>query len=271
MQVARVREDDATDRHEADGKASSASGIAVALDELLGLSGCSKAADLRDWLRRFARELGFYGARYIHLGHVLSGVGTDRESRPARYLSTMAQDDFGPDGGNWIDCDPAVSRIRLSFTPFPWSTQPSRGATDTQRAWLESERRLGIGAGLAVPVQDYVAGPAYLSFFGVDEATAVRLMEERAPELAFVSAQFHALAKSLLSVNGGQPEATLTPREIDCLRLAALGRTTAQIGKDLSISENTVEFHLKKVNRKLGSGSKLRAVAIAVSAGLIHI
>lgn len=271
MQLARLWDEGAGERREAVEKACSASGIALALDELLGLSGCSKAADLKDWLKRFARGLGFYGARYIHLGHVLSGVGADRLSRPARYLSTMVQDEFGPDGGNWIECDPAVSRIRLSFTPFPWSTEPARDATESQRIWLDAERQRGIGAGLAVPVQDYVAGPAYLSFFGVDEATAVRLMEERAPELAFVSAQFHALAKSLLNVSGGLPDATLTPREIDCLRLAALGRTTSQIGKDLNISENTVEFHLKKVNRKLGSGSKLRAVAIAVSAGLIHI
>jgi DNA-binding CsgD family transcriptional regulator len=245
--------------------------IAVALDDLAGISSCSTVADLRALLHTLARALGFYGCRYIHLGHVLAGMSSADSPPPVRFLSTSIHDNFGPEDENWMLCDPVISNIRSSFTPFPWSTQPPRDATPVQRRWLDRERALGVGAGLAVPVQDYVGGPAYLSFFGVDEATAVRLMDEQAAELAFFGAQFHLLAKTLVPITGGSHEALLTPREIDCLRLAALGRTTSQSGKDLGISENTVEFHLKKVSRKLGTGSKLRAVALAVSAGLIRV
>ncbi|MDF0490368.1 LuxR C-terminal-related transcriptional regulator [Sphingomonas sp. H39-1-10] len=246
-------------------------GIADAIDELLGISSCGTADDLRTWLRRFARGLGFYGCRYIHLGHVLSGMKLEDSPPPVRFLSTSARDDFGPDGDNWALCDPVVSRIKLSFTPFPWSTGERREMSETQRAWLAQERALGVGAGLAVPVQDYAAGPAYLSFYGVEEETAIRLMEERAPELAFVGAQFHALAKTLLPVAGTGHQALLTQREIDCLRLAALGWTISQSSKELGVAHETVVFHLRKVSRKFGTNSKLRAVALAVSAGLIHI
>lgn len=44
---------------------------------------------------------------------------------------------------------------------------------------------------------------------------------------------------------------TLTKREIDVLRLMALGKSSAQISEDLFISPATVETHRKKIRNKL--------------------
>lgn len=270
------------DRRDAGGHGGNATGKTGARRSP-GLSDCKTPADLRAWLLEFARSLDLYGGRYVHIGHALWGneridaagrrAGARHgRHRPIRFLSTTHRDAVEPEENDWLTRDPVVCDIRTAFTPFVWTTRPQDGLTEAQRAWLSGERACGIGAGIAVPVQDYAAGPAYLSFFGADETAAARLLEERAPELAFIGARFHTLAKTLVpTAEGAEFISVLTNREIECLRLAALGRTVDESGRQLGISGRTVEFHLKNAGEKLGAPTKLRSVVVALVGGLLHI
>lgn len=61
----------------------------------------------------------------------------------------------------------------------------------------------------------------------------------------------------------------LTARELDVLRLLALGLANKQIAAKLGISEHTVKFHVAAILGKLGAGSRTEAVAIGIRTGLV--
>lgn len=61
----------------------------------------------------------------------------------------------------------------------------------------------------------------------------------------------------------------LTRREIQCLKLAAGGKTDSEIGVILGLSTPTVRFHLKNAGEKLGRTGRLRIVQQAASLGFV--
>jgi two-component system, NarL family, response regulator YdfI len=61
----------------------------------------------------------------------------------------------------------------------------------------------------------------------------------------------------------------LTDRELRVLNLVADGLSNPQIARLLSISRNTVKFHVSSIISKLGAASRTEAVTIGVRQGLI--
>ncbi|MDX2020753.1 MAG: response regulator transcription factor [Deltaproteobacteria bacterium] len=66
-------------------------------------------------------------------------------------------------------------------------------------------------------------------------------------------------------------QATLSAREIQILRLAAQGMTNVQIGKEVSISERTVKFHINSILQKLQAADRTHAVALALRRGILDL
>jgi len=66
-------------------------------------------------------------------------------------------------------------------------------------------------------------------------------------------------------------EEDLSPRELQVLQLIRDGCKNKQIADQLSISENTVNFHIKNIVDKLGANDRTHAVTIALRRGLLQI
>src|SRR5262249_53053390 len=62
---------------------------------------------------------------------------------------------------------------------------------------------------------------------------------------------------------------TLTPREIEIVRMVAQGLRNKMIGERLSISEGTVKVHLHNIYEKLGVGGRLELVLRAQQQRLV--
>ena len=62
---------------------------------------------------------------------------------------------------------------------------------------------------------------------------------------------------------------TLTEREAQVLRAMADGKSNAEIGRELYLSEDTVKTHARRIFRKLGARDRAHAVAAGFRAGLV--
>jgi DNA-binding NarL/FixJ family response regulator len=61
---------------------------------------------------------------------------------------------------------------------------------------------------------------------------------------------------------------TLTPRELEVLRLMALGLSNSEIADELIVGANTVKTHVGHVLNKLGARDRIQAVILAYQAGV---
>ena len=64
---------------------------------------------------------------------------------------------------------------------------------------------------------------------------------------------------------------TLTPREVQVLKLVAIGHRNKEIAALLGLSDETVPVHLKNIFSKLGVNERTAAVNVALRRGIVHI
>ncbi len=78
-----------------------------------------------------------------------------------------------------------------------------------------------------------------------------------------------SVAERLVSHVRRPPRESLSARETEVLALVARGRTNAEIGRALFISEATVKTHLLRACGKLGVSGRTAAVTTAIERGLL--
>ena len=72
-----------------------------------------------------------------------------------------------------------------------------------------------------------------------------------------------------LSRPRSEPLDSLTQRETEILRLVVEGLSNKAIAQALSVSENTVKYHMKNILQKLGVQNRTEAATHAIRAGLL--
>jgi PAS domain S-box-containing protein len=80
---------------------------------------------------------------------------------------------------------------------------------------------------------------------------------------------FDELRKDLLLSRDGHLLNSLSQREVDVLRLLALGHSSLKIAEQLGISKNTVDTHRRNLSLKLGLKSVAMMTCFAIENGLV--
>ena len=79
----------------------------------------------------------------------------------------------------------------------------------------------------------------------------------------------HRLVRETAGGHAADAAPSLTPRELDVLRLVAQGLSTRAIAGELQLGENTVKTHTRTLLTKLGVHSRTQAVLEAQRLGLV--
>ncbi len=85
----------------------------------------------------------------------------------------------------------------------------------------------------------------------------------------YLAAAFLPLASARPGWGGHPTGQVLTSRELEILRLAAEGRSNAQLARALQVTEQTVKFHLSNVYRKIDVSNRTEAARWAQLHGLL--
>lgn len=91
-------------------------------------------------------------------------------------------------------------------------------------------------------------------------------------DIVLFASHFHELFMAQFVDSGALPlqhGARLSPRELECLDLAAHGQTSTDIAFKLGLVERTVNFHFSNIISKLGAANRHEAVALAIARGMI--
>jgi DNA-binding CsgD family transcriptional regulator len=166
----------------------------------------------------------------------------------------------------YCEIDPIVVHTPHIGGPYLWRWLPNWFSLDAvQQRIMKEASAAGLKNGVSVPLHGPWGRVAVVSFASNYEDVNP---QARLGHLAALATQFHASFANR-SVKGDGEPIRLSKREKDCLRWTAEGKSSWDISAILLISENTVNFHLKKAMRKLGTSSRTVAVIKALGLGLI--
>lgn len=129
-------------------------------------------------------------------------------------------------------------------------------ADEQDPAALASDLR----AGLAALLPHHASAEEIVAAIEAAAAGLIVLHRDTIGSLQFLEQPRRSAAES---------DATLTPREVEVLRMLAEGLANKNIAWKLGISEHTVKFHIASIFNKLNASSRAEAVAIGMRQGLI--
>ncbi|QCB29407.1 LuxR C-terminal-related transcriptional regulator [Corynebacterium endometrii] len=154
-------------------------------------------------------------------------------------------------------------------------------------AGIEGTRVLG-GAEATKTIRDTMDNPPKVlvvtnydtdaDILGAIESGAVGYLLKDAPPAELVAAVRSAaegdsalspMVADRLMTRVRTPRTSLTPRELEVLKLVASGASNREIGQELMLSEATVKSHLVHIYDKLGVRSRTSAVAAAREQGVL--
>ncbi len=168
----------------------------------------------------------------------------------------------------YVHADPVIQRIKQDLSPFVWSEAlADRRAmvTEAGQRVIDEARDFGLNEGLAVPMITLDGQVAAVSLAG----EKVEVPPKAKGMISMVSSFAIGRAMELRSKQARRQRSMLTPREIECIRWVADGKSDWEISIILNISQSTMETHLKNIRRKLQAASRPQAVANAIRQGLI--
>ncbi|EIS1474301.1 autoinducer binding domain-containing protein [Serratia marcescens] len=169
--------------------------------------------------------------------------------------------------------DPTVTHCFKSMSPFIW--QPKSFQTIEQKTLYEGASSFGLRAGVTLPIHG-ISGEVGMLTCVRDELPGQSFLQDLKHNISSLSLLRDVVCDAMsayITMEAAFDEATpqLTVRELDCLRWMAVGKTTWEISRILSISEAGVNFHISNLRNKFGVNRRNDVVIKAIRTGIITL
>jgi LuxR family transcriptional regulator, quorum-sensing system regulator CciR len=218
---------------------------------------CASMTDLRALLCDASEELGFSYFALLH--HASLRDRRNRYIRIDNYPEGWVAEFIG---GGLYRHDPVHHASRRASRGFEWrelGRLTSLGRRE--QSILERSRSFGLGEGMTVPIN--VPGePGGSCSFAVRRGAELPRQRLQCAELIGVHA--FAAARRILGQPGLSRRPHLSPRELQCLRLAAAGKTDSEIALILGISAETARHYAKRARAAYDVVTRTQLVVMAL-------
>ncbi|MBX9612304.1 MAG: LuxR family transcriptional regulator [Burkholderiales bacterium] len=236
-------------------------------DRLERFSAASSIEDITALLRGHARDLGFDSFVYAFRmpTHFSDAKVVMLNGYPDGWVSHYFDQALYND-------DPVMAHCANHVVPVQWHDLrlrlPRAGAGERM---MNEASDFGLKSGITMPIHSPHGELGVLSF-AVDRPAegAGEITRHALPVVQVLASHVHEAVRRVSRLTDGVSRPQLTPRESECLRWAADGKTSWEIGQLLSMSESTVTFHLNNAMQKLDVCNRQHAVARATLQGLIR-
>lgn len=167
---------------------------------------------------------------------------------------------------NFVAADYGVAEARRRIAPFTWrEAKAERTLSRAEQDIWDTVVEWGWTDGLSVPIHGPGGYFAIVTMAGKEQPMPPAL-RGKLQQLAFLTHERCRALTGLAPVT--DPQATLTHRELECLRWVAAGKTDLQIARLLGVSQTTARTYIDQARRKLGARTRSQAVARLVLSGL---
>jgi LuxR family quorum-sensing transcriptional regulator LasR len=221
-------------------------------------------------LQDIVRGLGF---DTFHYG-VTTSAQPGHDGRSYLWTNQPAEWQRLYDERAYIEIDPRLRAAWNSTAPLLWDR---RSFPDTREhsEFFDEASRYGIRSGVVVVLRNPRHAPALFMLnanFAVLAGDRRRHIVSMLGEIMVLGSYAHEIFLARVT-DHRVPTTTLgvplSPREVECLRLAARGLSQGQIGAQLKIAERTVHYHFGRLLAKLGAANRRDAIAKATASGLL--
>lgn len=168
--------------------------------------------------------------------------------------------------------DSTLASNNRSNMPVAWTIEQQlrEAKSDLERKMREDSQAYGVERGISVPVHGFNGDFAELM---VQQHRGQHCLRD-SKHLQFVIMHiahiyYDCLRKLLLKHCDQDNKYQLTKRETQCLKLIMENYAVADMAEALNITERTINFHIQRINRKLGTKNKYQSAAKAMKEGLI--
>jgi LuxR family transcriptional regulator, quorum-sensing system regulator LasR len=169
----------------------------------------------------------------------------------------------------FVRIDPTVLHCMRQTAPLIWS--PSVFTRQNQKEMYEEARRYGVCTGVSLPIHGPKQEVGMLSFVCGDQSRRElsNRVKRHLPMLALLRDVAFDTAQRFLADHTETLVPKLTPREYECPKWTAQGKSTWEIARIFGCSEATVNFHMANIRNKFNVSSRSAAAVKATRMGLI--